>query len=335
MEFSTSQTPGGGATNTNTNSTQLLPTNYSFPVITTKRTVIPKLSSIFIPVQVPTTFTDAEATIFTTKFKGPSSVAVPSQLISIQNHHALILVTNFSTSKVVLSKHKQLLNHLVQHSQLSGEEIIPLQNEETSHFTSSLAKLSDDIRVRPEFIQYIEKKLLIDKSQYTELFVNGGNFQHQPWNPIQKGWINPPWQFINSACIKLMSDSPIEWIFVLPNYLKPSLAMKFLSSLDGVEILQLLQSVHAVGYFQRYYKDNLVQDLPYPFGWSTTIIKGSRASTQLSQGNTETARLFKKLLKCRNKVQVPVLPVLSSLLPETPDLPAFFQNLEVGTILQH
>ena len=134
---------------------------------------------------------------------GISHLYTPNQVTEVLDKRTEILVTNFRTGPVTIRHHTKLCLGI------TSPEIITVD-------TSSATYLSDDIRLRPEYIQYAQQRLQFDKTMYAEAFRTMADFRQETWNTSAFWWINPPWKFLPASVIKLCNDQPPNWIFVAP-----------------------------------------------------------------------------------------------------------------------
>ena len=198
---------------------------------------------------------------------------IPNQIQEVSDFTATICVTNFSTSTVKLQKRKMLA---VATTDIQVHDTVP---SNTVRPTTNVSGLSDDIRLQQQYLQYITQQLHMKKGHFKELFNNRTDFRKDLWSAIQKAWINPPWKYVPEMVYKLLEETPMEWVCIVP---KPRTVEKWFSTLQqlvGVTYLELPRTL-ATGYFTRHENDLPVQDLPFP-EWDTCVFHGYRASVQL------------------------------------------------------
>ena len=118
------------------------------------------------------------------------------------------------------------------------KEVFPAQldnNKSTQLQLQNSAKkknqVSDDIRLLPEYIQHIEHYFQVTKTNFTEAFVNGGEFLRDNWINKQL-WINPSWEYLPHAVNKVFNELPKEFLFIVPEC--KALWYTILSKLKGI-----------------------------------------------------------------------------------------------------
>ena len=118
-----------------------------------------------------------------------------------------------------------------------------------------------DIRVNAPYLHYIFHCLEIDKLKFPEAFYMGGDFENQRWIHHNRLWINPPWKFVMAATIKLLFDTPGEYIFVGPSYLTQWTTIMTLISKDYLEPPRTLHT----GYFPTILQQRVTARLTIPY----------------------------------------------------------------------
>ena len=119
------------------------------------------------------------------------------------------------------------------------------------------------------------------KSIYVDAFCNGHEFRCDNWTQYKRLWINPTWDFLPTAVVKLCKERPESWIFVAPVPRTNEPWFECLSALCGVESALLPKSHCTLGYFQRYRPNEEIEDLPHP-EWQVIVFKGCSASFSLT-----------------------------------------------------
>ena len=175
--------------------------------------------------------------------KGNNAVIFPNQLVKVdQKGRCMVLVTNFGHRAVTVRKGRHMCLGHGDHAILRETDFI-LGNQMTmAKEERRLAHHSKDIRLRPEYVEYIERELLICKEEYVEAFVNELDFTQRDWSVEEKIWLNPPWDLIAPMVMKLQRDQPKEWVVIMPVYANFSKAYQYLSALTVVQVLPLKQS---------------------------------------------------------------------------------------------
>ncbi|MGA9041553.1 MAG: reverse transcriptase family protein, partial [Terriglobales bacterium] len=136
--------------------------------------------------------------------------------------------------------------------------------------------LSDDIRLRPVYLDYIAKRTQWPVHHFQQLFYNQGDFVLDDWSQVQKAWINPPWPFLQDAVNKLIQQTPQQWVFILPKYKDQPAWYQQLHSADHIQCFTLPRTL-ATGYFTRFRNDLPEEDLPFPV-WEVEVVIGTFAS---------------------------------------------------------
>ena len=213
---------------------------------------------------------------------GESQIVHAAQVVNVIDCTASVFLTNFTNTDVFIKPMARLaLANTVTDIYLSQplSSALPLESNSSAsppmppHVTTVPTHyLSDDIRLRPEYILYAQKKLKFNKQNFSESFNNQSEFRSETWRSSIPLWINPPWDFLPEAVSKLVVDRPDTWLFLtrIPRTLEPWYCC--LEQLCTVEKLVLPVALCPYGYFQRVDDDGTITNLPHP-KWEVAIFK--------------------------------------------------------------
>jgi hypothetical protein len=94
-----------------------------------------------------------------------STLYIPTQLIESLDGRTSLLLTNFGSYDVTLERHQKLT-----------------KASPVFQIFDSIPSRSDDVRLRPEYVMYAQKRLNFDKSVFIEAFRNNHDFHTDDWS---------------------------------------------------------------------------------------------------------------------------------------------------------
>ena len=174
----------------------------------------------------------------------------------------------------------------------------------------------------PIYINYIETKLQIDKSRFHETCYNGADIAAQTWARQDRVWINPPWELANAVVLKLLKETPKEFVLILP---VPDGAEAWFQVLGQCPVPResrlILPKTLDSGLYDLWYDGQRRSTRPLPFPvWETMVIYGRRSDFRILEP-TCRADLIQRL-------ETLVLPILGATDTEIP----WLQGVQVGDL---